>query len=324
MPPLRRPPFCCSPVAMVSWSDETSEDSVMNISSSCDGIIKLPTTMHDPNFNGADADVNVLCEHGEPAERFVAFEGMHTGRRFLGCAKKEGINCGVVQWIDFEWPDSVEKALAKLWDMYEEIKSARTNDNLESSFAIHNLTEEKKNRRIMTQRGMELNNQKEQKECLAVKIAKLETVVGNLKVELSKKEEEKKKVQENYDSLYADVNALLDAQQQKGVELNNQKEQKECVDVKIAELETVVGNLKGELSKKEEEEKKLLLQKYDTLRNLTGAQANVIRNSKFNHLKEKERPTEERLKLQHHISELQKFEAKIKLKLKGVKAILDE
>ncbi|XBI61739.1 hypothetical protein VPH35_042488 [Triticum aestivum] len=137
---------------MVSWSDETIEDSVMSISSSCDGIIKvylcllphLPATMHDPNFNGTDADVNVLCEHGEPAERFVAFEGMHTDRRFLGCAKKEGINYGVVQWIDFEWSDSMEKALAKLWDMYEEIKSARTNDNLESSFAIHNLTEEKK------------------------------------------------------------------------------------------------------------------------------------------------------------------------------------
>ncbi|KAF7106277.1 hypothetical protein CFC21_107019 [Triticum aestivum] len=153
---------------MVSWSDETSEDSVMNISSSCDGIIKLPATMHDPNFNGTDADVNVLCEH-----------------------------------------DSMEKALAKLWDMHEEIKSARTNDNLESSFAIHNLTEEKK------------------------------------------------KLQENYDRLYADVNALLDAQQQRSLELNNQKEQKECLDVKIAELETVVGNLKAELAKKEEEKKKV-------------------------------------------------------------------
>uniref|UniRef100_A0A8R7PL62 GRF-type domain-containing protein n=1 Tax=Triticum urartu TaxID=4572 RepID=A0A8R7PL62_TRIUA len=182
--------------------------------------------MHDRNFNGTDADVNVLCEHGEPAKRFVAFEGMHTGRRFLGCAKKEGIICGVVQWIDFEWPDSMEKALAKLWDMYEEIKSARTNDNLESSFAIHNLTEEKKKLRenydslyadvnalldAQQQRGLELNNQKEQKECIGVKIAELETVVGNLKEELSKKEEEKKKVQENYDSLYADVNSLLDA-----------------------------------------------------------------------------------------------------------------
>ncbi|XBH86925.1 hypothetical protein VPH35_074498 [Triticum aestivum] len=323
---------------MVSWSDETSEDSVMNISSSCDGIIKLPATMHDPTFNGTDADVSVLCEHGEPAEHLVAFEGMHTDRRFLGCAKKEGINYGVVQWIDFEWPDSMEKALAKLWDMYEESKSGRTNDNLESSFVIHNLTEEKKKLQenydslyadvnalldAQQQRGLELSNQKEQKQCLDVKIAELETVVGNLKLELAKKEEEKKKVQEDYDSLYADVNALLDAQQQKGVELNNQKEQKEYVDLKIAELETLVGNLKAEISKKEEEKKKKL-QKYETLVNLTGAQANVIRNLKFNHLKEKERLTEERLKLQHHISELQKFEEKIKQKLQGVKAILDE
>ncbi|XBI86793.1 hypothetical protein VPH35_094683 [Triticum aestivum] len=212
---------------MVSWSNETSEDLVMNISSSCDGIIKLPATMHDPNSNGTDADVNVLCEHGEPAERFVTFEGMHTGRRFLGCAKKEGINCGVVQWIDFEWPDSMEKALAKLWDMYEEIKSARTNENLESSFAIHNLAEEKKKLHenydslcadvnalldAQQQRGLELNNQKEQKECLDVKIAELETVVANLKAELSKKEEDEIKVQEDYASLYAGVNALLDAQ----------------------------------------------------------------------------------------------------------------
>ncbi|VAI38665.1 unnamed protein product [Triticum turgidum subsp. durum] len=160
---------------MVSWSDETSEDSVMNISSSCDGIIKLPDMMHDPNFNGTDADVNVLCEH-----------------------------------------DSMEKALAKLWDMYEESKPGRTNDNLESSFVIHNLTEEKK------------------------------------------------KLQENYDSLYADVNALLDAQQQRGLELSNQKEQKQCLDVKIAELETVVGNLKAELAKKEEEKKKVR-EDYDSL-----------------------------------------------------------
>ena len=49
---------------------------------------QLPATMHDPNFCGIDADVSVLCKHGQPAEHLVAFEGMHTGRRFLGCAEK--------------------------------------------------------------------------------------------------------------------------------------------------------------------------------------------------------------------------------------------
>ncbi|KAI4964896.1 hypothetical protein ZWY2020_020190 [Hordeum vulgare] len=161
---------------MVSWNDnENSEDSALNMCSSCDNIIKLRATMHDQYFNGTDIDVNVLCEHGKPIERFVAFEGMHTGRRFLGCGEKEVIDCEVVQWIYFEWPDSMEKALEKLWDMYEET-----------------------------------------------------------------------------------------------------------------------------------------------------AQAKLIRKLKNNHLKEKERPTEERHELQHHISELQKSEEKMKLKIQGVKAMLDE
>ena len=39
--------------------------------------------------------------------------------------------------------------------------------------------------------------------------------------------------------------------------MNNQKQQKQCLDEKITELETVVGNLKAELAKKEEEKKKV-------------------------------------------------------------------
>ena len=99
------------------------------------------------------------------------------------------------------------------------------------------------------------------------------------------------------------------------MEIDHKQEEKENVDQQ--------GNLKAEVSKKEEENKKLQ-QKYDTLKNLAAAQANVIRSLKFNHLKEKERLTEERHKLQYHIAELQKSEEKIKLKLQGVKAILDE
>ncbi|KAI4972290.1 hypothetical protein ZWY2020_003215 [Hordeum vulgare] len=78
---------------MVSWNDgETSEDSALNLCSSCDSILKLPTTMHGPNINGTDKDVKVLCEHGKPTERFVTFEGMHTGRRFWGCSEKRVVD----------------------------------------------------------------------------------------------------------------------------------------------------------------------------------------------------------------------------------------
>ncbi|KAI5004348.1 hypothetical protein ZWY2020_031591 [Hordeum vulgare] len=158
-----------------------------------------------------DTNVNVLCEHGKPAKRFIAFEGLHIGRRFMGCGEKEGINCGVVHWIDFEWPESMENTLDKLWDMYEESKAARTIGNLESSFSIHNLTKDKK------------------------------------------------KLEENYEKLYGDM--------------------------------------------------------YDILKNLTAAQAKINTNLKNSHLKEKERLTIERHKLQHHISELQKCKEKMKFNI---------
>ncbi|KAE8796814.1 hypothetical protein D1007_28111 [Hordeum vulgare] len=115
-------------------------------------------------------------------------------------ARPEGINCGVVQWIDFEWPASVEKALTKLWDMYEESKAARTTKNLKNSFLIHNLREEKK------------------------------------------------KLEENYEKLYGDVNALLD-QQHKAVDSVEE------------------NNLKDNTN---------LQQKYDILKNLAAAQAKGV------------------------------------------------
>ncbi|KAE8791226.1 hypothetical protein D1007_34355 [Hordeum vulgare] len=150
----------------------------------------------------------------------------------------------------------MEKALAKLWDMYEESKAARTSENLESSFLIHNLIEEKK------------------------------------------------KLEENYEKLYGDVNALLDQQQRvvDSVEENN---------------------LKSELSNKVKDNTNLQ-QKYDILKKLTASEAKVIKNSKNNHLKEKERLAGERHKLQHHISQLQKSEEKMKLKIQGMKDMLDE
>ena len=38
----------------------------------------------------------------------------------------------------------MENALSKLWDMYEESKRNRTEDNLMNSFVVHKLTQEKK------------------------------------------------------------------------------------------------------------------------------------------------------------------------------------
>ncbi|XP_020191152.4 uncharacterized protein [Aegilops tauschii subsp. strangulata] len=89
-------------VAMVSWSedDDSSEGEhgryyQYATSGSDDGIVKIPATTDDSEFEGNDY---VLChEHRKRAERLVAFEGIHTGRRFLACAVKDGKNCGLVE-----------------------------------------------------------------------------------------------------------------------------------------------------------------------------------------------------------------------------------
>ncbi|KAE8800021.1 hypothetical protein D1007_24497 [Hordeum vulgare] len=56
---------------------------------------------------------------------------------------KEGDNHGLVEWIDPSWPTTMGNALAKLWDMYEECKRNKIEDNLMNSFVVHNLTRKK-------------------------------------------------------------------------------------------------------------------------------------------------------------------------------------
>ncbi|XBI95879.1 hypothetical protein VPH35_032251 [Triticum aestivum] len=229
---------------MVSWSDDhSSENSHQYVDSASDeGIIKIPETMDDSDFEGTDPDV--LCnEHSLPAKRRVAFQGIHTGRRFFACAVKEGRNCGLVEWVDPFWPALMENALTKLWDRYEECRRSKIEENLESSFVVHNLTQQKI------------------------------------------------KLQASYERLVEDVNGLLDAQEQR------------------AQMQ------RDKMQNKPDEKK--LQEKYDMLKNLTVSQANVIRNMKL-------KLAEEKIKLQAHINELEKVVDQTKLKLSGIKAILDE
>ncbi|XP_040252913.1 uncharacterized protein [Aegilops tauschii subsp. strangulata] len=104
----------------------------------------VPFSLEDPDYKGLELDLMSPCEkHGMASERPVAFEGIDTGRMFLACAQPEGSNCGFVKWVDHQWPPTMQNALLKLWAMVEDAKSTRVNDNLESSFTIHHLTEEK-------------------------------------------------------------------------------------------------------------------------------------------------------------------------------------
>ncbi|XP_073362466.1 uncharacterized protein [Aegilops tauschii subsp. strangulata] len=94
-------------------SDDQSSLPYMH-SSSTDGLNEVPFSLEDPDYKELELDVMSPCEkHGMASERLVAFEETDTGRRFLACAQPA------------------------------DAKTARVNENLESSFTIHHLTEEK-------------------------------------------------------------------------------------------------------------------------------------------------------------------------------------
>ena len=98
--------------------------------------------------------------------------------------------------------------------------------------------------------------------------------------------QEKKKLQESYEKLVEDVNGLLDAQERRA-------------EVERKDLET-----------------NKLQEKYDMVKNLAAAQANVIRNMKL-------KLAEERKNLQNHIDELKKTVEESNVKLEGIKAIIN-
>lgn len=101
------------------FEDESSDDNsslpYMQSSSSTDGLNQVPFSVEDPDYMGLELDLMVFCEkHGKASERLVAFEGTDTGRRFLACAEPEGQNCGLVEWVDQQWPPTMQNALLKL------------------------------------------------------------------------------------------------------------------------------------------------------------------------------------------------------------------
>ena len=93
--------------------------------------------MYDSDYHGlADEDSPLLCKHGYVPAKFVAFEGRNAGRRFLRCqghrAMMQGGSCGVVKWVDPEWPKSMQKTLDKLWEMTVELKESVFSSLLDS------------------------------------------------------------------------------------------------------------------------------------------------------------------------------------------------
>nr|XP_020150131.2 uncharacterized protein LOC109735332 [Aegilops tauschii subsp. strangulata] len=134
---------------MPSWpnSNETSDaddDEYMDEYSSMQmEYFQTPDTVIDPSFSGLVVESDRKCIlHRQRPGRFVAFEGTDTGRRFNGCATTDGVNCGVLEWVDAPWPVILQRCLTKLWDMYHEENLGRVQDKEAHEIEVEKLKKE--------------------------------------------------------------------------------------------------------------------------------------------------------------------------------------
>ncbi|XBI17283.1 hypothetical protein VPH35_059369 [Triticum aestivum] len=116
---------------MPSWNDEeTSSEEECEVVSMDMGLMEEPDTTVEPLFCGQLELAHPKCilHQLRPIKR-VAFEGPVTGRRFYGCPVQEnGVNCGVVEWVDGPWPTVLQRCLCKLWEMFHEQNFGRVQD----------------------------------------------------------------------------------------------------------------------------------------------------------------------------------------------------
>ncbi|XBH73048.1 hypothetical protein VPH35_100219 [Triticum aestivum] len=227
-------------------------------------LLQVPFSLEDPDYKGLELDLMSPCEkHGMASERLVAFEGTDTGRRFLACAQPiwiEGSNCGFVEWVDHQWPPTMQNALLKLWAMVEDAKSARVNDNLESSFTIHHLTEEKNKLEANYDKLVHDSNityqQEARKELIDDMNAKMAT-------EMAKKDEETQKLSRKYELLVNLTRAQATVIQ--NLKLNKMKEKQVLTEARM-NLELKNAELTKCQEKLTQEKLELKLQVVDLLK----------------------------------------------------------
>ncbi|KAE8805396.1 hypothetical protein D1007_18476 [Hordeum vulgare] len=120
--------------------------------------------------------------------------------------------------------------------------------------------------------------------------------------------EEKRILDANYDKLVEDVNQLLNAQKERVMDLSYWKDKVNAHGAESSSDDVVV--VKTEIVKKETEIMELK-GKSQVLMNLAEAQGRVIRNQKANHLKEKEKLSEENYNLKVQVDKLTNSEEKL-------------
>ncbi|XBJ13235.1 uncharacterized protein [Aegilops tauschii subsp. strangulata] len=292
------------------FEDESSDDlSGLQISSDDDGMhYQIPASIEDQDYNGLEnAPEGLYVEHRLPTERRVAFESFETGRRFLVCAQPEAVNCGFLAWVDPEWPPTMQNALLKLWEMFEDSRTARGKDNLESSLTIHHLKEEKRNLDANYDKLVEdVHQLLSAQEVRVLDFSSLQakekrderasaSVVAAMKNEMEKKEAENFKMKEKY-------KVLMNLVEARGTVIRNMKGNHLKEKEKLAEgnnnLKIQVDELTKSLEKVTEENVQLNLHMSD----LKRGHENLIK-----------RRDEVKLQLAVQLKSLEKSKEKLKL-----------
>ncbi|KAM3244908.1 hypothetical protein ACQJBY_056310 [Aegilops geniculata] len=99
---------------MPSWNDEESSDEDINMVSMDPQLFETPDSVVEPSFCGSYTESEPTCMmHHQRPKKMVAFEG---------------VNCGVVEWVDGPWPEILQSCLTRIWDMYHEQNLGRVND----------------------------------------------------------------------------------------------------------------------------------------------------------------------------------------------------
>ena len=161
----------------------------------------------------------------------------------------------------------MQNALLKLWEMYHDSKSDRRKDNLESSLAIHHLTEEKNNLEANYDKLVEdvhqlFNAQEDRMVDFSYLQAKMQnvhvsdSVVSDMKTEMGKKDAEIFKLQEKY-------KVLMNLTQSQGTCIRNLKfnhlKEKEVLSTSTRNLQFQVDELKKSEEKLTQENTQLVL-----------------------------------------------------------------
>nr|XP_020147923.1 uncharacterized protein LOC109733142 [Aegilops tauschii subsp. strangulata] len=198
--------------------------------------------------------------------------------------------------------------------MVEDSRSARVNDNLESSFTIHHLTEEKNkleaNYDKLVQDVHELMSFQEER---VVDFRHLQSaityhhecrseLVADMKAQMAKRDAESEKLKQNYE-------VLLNLTRAQATVIRNLK-LKHITDKQL--LSEAKMNLELKNAKLTKSEEKLTQDKLELKFQVSDL------------LKGKEKHGEEMVQLELQFAELMKAEEKLKEKIKGIQAILEK